>query len=202
MTEFNLSEAIDTLKPLAGFVLGIVIYAIFIFKFYRFLARRDIIKLDLSRHARSVSRIPRVLFYLLENIVIFPVIVFFWYAVLVTLLSLLAKDQTPESILLVSIALVGAVRATSYYSEDLSKDMAKMLPFALLGIYLVDQSYFELSVSVDILEDMPDRWNLIAYYLMFTVALEFVLRIGHGAITTFWWQRDRPTGAGGLPTGK
>ena len=182
MTEFNLSEAIDTLKPLAGFVLGIVIYAIFIFKFYRFLARRDIIKLDLTRHARSVSRIPRVLFYLLENIVIFPVIVFFWYAVLVTLLSLLAKDQPPESILLVSIGLWEL--------------------FALLGIYLVDQSYFELSVSVDILEDMPDRWNLIAYYLMFTVALEFVLRIGHGAITTFWWQRDRPTGAGGLPAGE
>lgn len=202
MTEFSLSEALDVLKPLAGFVFGIVLYAVFIFKFYRFLARRDILKLDLSRYAGRTARLGKFVIYVLENILLFPVIVFFWYAVLVVLLSLLAKNQTPESILLVSIALVGAVRATSYYSEDLSKDLAKMFPFALLGVYLVDQSFFELSVSLEVLRDMPDRWDLIAYYLMFTVALEFVLRIGHGIVTTVWGKRKRTAGSGVFPAGK
>lgn len=202
MTEFSLSEALDVLKPLAGFVFGIVLYAVFIFKFYRFLAKRDILKLDLSRYVGRTARLGKFVIYVLENILLFPVIVFFWYAVLVVLLSLLAKNQTPESILLVSIALVGAVRATSYYSEDLSKDLAKMFPFALLGVYLVDQSFFELSVSLEVLRGMPDRWDLIAYYLVFTVALEFVLRIGHGIVTTVWGKRRGTAGSGELPAGK
>jgi len=202
MTDFSLSEAYDVLKPLAGFVFGIAVYAIFIFKFYRFLATRDIIKLDLSRYTKKVVKFPKVALYLVENLLLFPIIVCFWYAVLVALLSVLAKDQTPESVLLVSIALVGAVRATSYYSEDLSKDLAKMLPFALLGIYLVDQSFVELSVSSEVLREMPDQWNLIAYYLMFTVALEFVLRIAHGIVTTLWLKRDVTPESGGPSTGK
>ena len=101
----------------------------------------------------------------------------FWFAILAVFLGFLGKNQTTESILLVSVALVSAVRVAAYNNEDLSKDLAKMLPFALLGIYLVDQSYFELSVSFDLLTRIPENWILLIYYFAFIIILELVLRI-------------------------
>ena len=107
----------------------------------------------------------------------FPIIIFFWFAVLAIFLGFLGKDQSTESILLVSIALVSAVRITAYFTEDLSRDLAKMLPFALLGVFLVDRSYFKLDVSLDLLRHVPDFWQLLVYSLLFIVALEVILRI-------------------------
>jgi len=82
--------------------------------------------------------------------------------------------------LLVSVAVVAVVRATAYYKEDLSKDLAKMLPFALLGIFLVDVSFFTITSSLDVLKQLPANINLLVYYLAFIIALEFVLRIAYG----------------------
>ena len=41
---FSINEAIKIYQPLGIFVIGMIIYSIFIFKFYRFVARRDIFK--------------------------------------------------------------------------------------------------------------------------------------------------------------
>lgn len=46
--EFSASQAVDVLKPLAVLVVEIFIYSVFIFTFYRFLARRDIVKANLN----------------------------------------------------------------------------------------------------------------------------------------------------------
>jgi Na+/H+ antiporter NhaD/arsenite permease-like protein len=96
-TELDLIAAIDLLRPLALFIGGMVLYAVFIFKFYRFLGRRDIFALDLSKYERSeshsVSILLRVVFYFGKYLVLFPVVAFFWFAVLTILLSFLAKTS-------------------------------------------------------------------------------------------------------------
>ena len=177
MEDFSLSEAVDVLMPLAGFVLGILVYAIFIFRFYRFLAKRDIIGIDLSCSPNLVRRFGRVVLYVFQYLFLVPLLIFFWYGMMVVLLSFLGKENSAEGILLICIALVSSVRVTSYYSEDLSRDLAKMLPFAVLGLFIADQSYFELSLTSEILRNIPDHWETVVYYLMFTIALEFMLRI-------------------------
>jgi hypothetical protein len=93
---------------------------------------------------------------------------------------------------LVSIALVSAIRVAAYYSEDLSRDLAKMLPFALLGIYLVDQSYFEFEVSLELLKSVPEYWRLLVYYFAFIIALEFVLRILHNIVSLLRGKQEHP----------
>ena len=183
MPVFNISEAYNVLGSLGILLLEIVIYSIFIFKFYRFLASRDIIKVNYSLYSNVGLRFIRWIGYLLQNIFLFPVIVFFWFAILAMFLGFLGKHQTTESILLVSIALVSAVRVAAYYSEELSRDLAKMLPFALLGIYLVDQSYFEFTVSLELLKSIPEYWIVLVYYFAFILALEFVLRILHNIVS-------------------
>lgn len=174
-------EAFTVLKPVALFVAGMMIYAIFIFRFYRFLARKDIIELDLTKYNTSshpvMKKVFAVIYYIIQYIVLIPLFVFFWFIVLTILLAFLAKNPVPEEILLVSIAVVAAVRISAYYNEQLSVDLAKMLPFALLGIFLIDISYFNFWSSIDVLGEIPQLWNILLYYLLFVVSLEFVLRL-------------------------
>ena len=61
--------------------------------------------------------------------------------------------------------------------EDLSKDLAKMLPFALLGIFLIDIGFFSWSASWELIREIPGLWKTMVYYLGFIIALELLLRM-------------------------
>lgn len=187
--DFSVANSVITLKPLIFFIIGVVIYSIFIFKFYKFIAKRDIFELNLNQYNTAtlgwLKKFVSLIFYFIEYILIFPLLTFFWFLVLTVLLSFLAKEQTLQGIVLISVSLVAAVRITAYYNEDLSHDLAKMLPFALLGIYLVDASYFIFSQSLDAIKQLPSLGNLLVYYLVFAIALEFTLRILHGIASLF-----------------
>lgn len=188
-SSFSITEAIEILKPLVYFVIGMVIYSIFVFKFYRFLARKDIFKLNLAQYNTTsfgfLRKIFSILFYVIEYILLFPVFVFFWFGIISLLFAFLMKEPIIQNILLVSMALVAAVRVTAYYTEELSKDLAKMMPFALLGIFLVDAAYFSYSESLVIVKQIPSTWNILLYYLIFIILLEFILRITHGVLRPF-----------------
>ena len=181
--EFTTSEAIEILKPLAVLLGEITAYAVFVFVFYRFMARRDIITANLSRYKHAGHRFIIATDYIMRHVLFFPILTVCWTGVIVVILSLLGKDQQPENILLVSVALISTIRATAYITEDLSKDLAKMLPFAILGLFLVDKSYLSLSVTSGVLEEIPDYWEIIVYYIIFVVALELALRIFYGIVT-------------------
>lgn len=168
-----------TFLVLGFYIVLIAIYAIFIWKFYRFLARRDIIKLDLRKYNTShpgLRKFIATLLFLLEYIIILPFLIFFWFVILALFLLLLAKNQALGNIILISAAVIGATRITSYISEDLSKDLAKMLPFTLLGIFLIDPSFFSVGDFIARLYDIPSLFQHILLYLIFIFALEIILR--------------------------
>ncbi|MCH9039921.1 MAG: hypothetical protein IIC23_11065 [Chloroflexi bacterium] len=93
------------------------------------------------------------------------------------LLATMTRGQGLDGILLVSMAVVGSIRVASYYNEALSTDLAKILPFALLGILLIDSSIVSLSGALENLNAALALWETMLYYLVAIVALEFVLRI-------------------------
>ena len=179
--ELNLAEALVVWKPLMFFVFGMAIYAIFIFNFYRFVGRKDLFELNLERYEQSKLRALRMTLhffsYVGKYLILFPVVAFAWFVILTTLLSFLAKQQSIDSILLIAMAVLSAIRITAYYNEDLSRDLSKILPFALLGVFLIDLSYFSLASSVIALQQALLSWELIIYYLGFVIALEFIMRI-------------------------
>lgn len=187
---FSISDGITLLMPLASFAVGMAFYAIFIFRFYRFLARKDIFRLDFTKYEKARLKFFRsvlhLVFYVLKYLILFPFVAFFWFAVLTVLLLFLAKNQSVETILLVSIAVVSAVRVTAYYDEDLSRDLAKILPFALLGVFLVDLSYFSIPTTIENLQLTLTQWRIMGYYLAFAIALEFVLRITTPIVRSRW----------------
>ncbi|MCB9359552.1 hypothetical protein H6503_06490 [Candidatus Woesearchaeota archaeon] len=182
----SIEEAFIVLKPLAIFIMGMVIYSVFIFHFYRYLARKDIIRLDLERYnTASLSWLKKfisVIFYIIKYILLVPLIIFFWFGILTLFLSFLSKESVVSHILLVSMAVIGATRIAAYYNEALSTDLAKMLPFALLGVYIVDVSFFSFSDSLLLMYQMPGQVEMMAYYLIFVIVLEFFLRVAYSLL--------------------
>lgn len=144
--------------------------------------------MDLAQYSRSdhplLNKTLGGILYLLEYIFLFPLFTFFWFIFFTVFLVLMSKHDL-QTTLLISVAVVAAVRITSYYKEDLSKDLAKMLPFAMLGIFLMDMSYFNLSEAIQTFKQVINLWDTLIYYLLFVIGLEFVLRIGHGFLGLF-----------------
>jgi len=194
LSNITLSEYFEIVKPLMIFIVGIFIYSIFIFKFYKFISKRDILKLKTDKYSASYegffAKIIKLVFYILENLVLVPLLIFFWFVILSILFLVLSKTSSPNHILLISVSLVAAVRIAAYYNEALSQDLAKMIPFALLGIFLVDTSFFSIDKSLEIAKQIPSLWRISVYYLLIVVTLEFVLRIIHWITSLFSSSED------------
>ena len=188
----SLDDGLNLLWPVATYVIGMVAYAVFIFKFYRFLAARDMFALDLSKYKESrhawLRSILHVVMYVIQYLIVFPAFAFFWFAVLTVILSILSKDRAISDIFIIALATVSAIRVVAYYNEDLSRDVAKMLPFAVLGLFLVDASFFEIGASLNVLEDAQDYRESVLYYMAGLISLEFVMRaiLGMGALFSRW----------------
>ena len=181
LRQLNVNDALRLLEPAIVFTVGVAIYAVIIFNLYRFMSKRDIFNLDFSRYEESTHPLFRktvhLVFYAAKYLLIFPLFAFFWFGVLVVMVAFLSRTKEVDDLLLIAMAVLTSVRVTSYYTEDLSRDIAKMLPFALLGIFLIDLRYFDLPVSMDLLNRVGAEWQSIFYYWVFVVLLEFVLRV-------------------------
>ena len=196
----DLNDAMDLLSDVALYVVGMAVYAVFVFNFYRFLAAKDMFRVDLSRYEQSrfplVRRVLHVFFYVLKYIILFPFFAFFWFAVLTLILALLSKERSFADTLLVALATVSAVRVTAYYKEDLSRDLAKILPLAVLAGFLIDASFFTLGEFLDALREAEEYTENIVYYLLFLVLLEFALRLLNGIVAVLFRRRKRARPSG------
>jgi hypothetical protein len=166
---------------LAFFTTVIVIYSVFIFYFYRYLAKKNLIELNLNQYnnydSPGLIKFFAVIFYIIEYIVLLPILTFFWFAFLAILILILAEGIEISTILLISAALVASVRVASYINGDLSKDLAKMLPFTLLAIAITKQDFFDISSLFSRASEIPSLFSNIPYYLLFIIALEVIMRI-------------------------
>ena len=113
-------EAYDALRPLALFVVSVTLYGVFVFHFYRFLARKDIFQLDLGRHNEAghpfFRKTVAVAFYLFKNLFLFPLFVSFWFLIMSGLLLLMGKNNSIDSVMIAAIGIVAAIRICAYYN--------------------------------------------------------------------------------------
>jgi len=162
------------------FTILILIYSIFVFYFYKFLAKKNILGLDLSQYniykkSRFYKLLASVL-YFVEYILLLPLLSLIWFAFLSIFLIILSKSPSITTILTISASLVGAVRITAYLSEDLSKDLAKMLPFVLLAFFLVGETFFDPSLIIQRALNIQYIASNLFIYVVFIIGLEIILR--------------------------
>ncbi|MBU4069966.1 MAG: hypothetical protein KJ646_03205 [Nanoarchaeota archaeon] len=161
-------------------VLLIVVYSIFIWKLYRFVAKKNIFELNLNQYNKSehpgLAKFLASIFYLLEYIIVLPFLIFFWFAIFTTFLIFLTENLEIQNLLIISATIIAAIRMTSYYNENLSKDLAKLLPFTLLAVSVLSPDFFNIERILSHFSRIPEFLNQIIIYLLFIVILEIVLR--------------------------
>ncbi len=172
----------ETYLQLFTFTFGLFVYAVFVWYFYKTLSKRDLFKIDLEKYNlphikhKTLGKAGSVVAYILKYGLIFPVYIFVWFLVLSLFLLVLTEEAVVSQILMLSIVTVSATRATSYFKEDLSNDLAKLIPFALLAISLVDSNFFSTETTIARLSEIPLLWSQILEFLIFSILLEWVLR--------------------------
>jgi len=172
-----------TYLELLVFSVGIFLYAAFVWFFYKNLAKRDIFELNLSKYDmpevkwRRVKKAGSTFLYILKYGIVFPFYVVFWFVILSIFLFVMAKDIDVRQIALISMALVSTVRITSYFKEELSHDLAKLFPLALLVIAVTERNFFSWNLLMNRLEAFPSLGWEILQFLTFSILLEWTLRI-------------------------
>jgi len=174
----------SSIYDLLGFSIGMVIYGIFVFHFYRFLSKRDLFSMNIEQRiaqgkfkstGKKISVAPRAAAFIATNFFIFPFVIFLWFIGYSSFMFMLVQNMPTSTIFLVSSGLIIAIRISAYYKEDLSRDIAKLLPFTLLGIFLFNPQFFSFSDILSRFLEIPSFVIQIAFFVILAMAVEIVL---------------------------
>ena len=83
-----------------------------------------------------------ILLYGVAYIAVFPIVTFVWFIVLAFFVFLISKDMPFDIALFVSMAIIAVVRILSYYREEAAKEIAKMIPYAILSFLLTSAAVY------------------------------------------------------------
>ncbi|AJW70798.1 hypothetical protein [Nitrosopumilus adriaticus] len=162
---------------LIAYSIGMVVYGIFIWNFYRFIARREMIPLGLKKYQTDGKKATSIIAYVFKYIIVFPLVVLVWFIVYSTFLFFMAPDIPKEHVFLIVISLVVTVRISAYYKEDLAKDFAKLIPFALLGIFLTSNIFFTPDDIIDRAYGFIPFLGNIVGFVIYAIIVEAILRV-------------------------
>lgn len=164
-------------------VILVVLYAVFVWKLYRFISKKNPLGLNLSRFNRSENPFTTKLFagllYFIEYIIVLPFLIFFWFAIFTLFLITLTQNQNISQILIISATIIAAVRMISYYSEGLADEVAKFLPLTILAVAIINPEFFQagfIERVINMLAQIPSYFAQITHYLGFIIILEIILR--------------------------
>tara|TARA_Y100000996_G_scaffold415418_1_gene410018 strand:- start:38143 stop:38901 length:759 start_codon:yes stop_codon:yes gene_type:complete len=184
---------IEESYPTLGAIVAISVYSVFVFIFYRALAKRDLITLNLNHYSDNLSgrvrKYARTILFVLQYIVVVPVLITFWTLVLAIILTLLSPDADHSRNALIATSVVGAVRILSYWTEDLSRDVAKMLPFGVLGVFLVGDAQVQISEIKELFSGLNEIATSFISSLFLIAVLESILRSLSAMINIFTLRR-------------
>ena len=174
----------STIYDLGIYIAGLAAYAVFVWHFYRFISRREIISIDYDKYdTRGKLSLVRISAYIVAHVFLFPLIIYVWFFIYSMFMFILAKDMTMGTILLIAISVIGAIRITSYYKEDLAKDVGKLLPFGLMGVFLTSSALISDSPNFFALDDFENRLNefplfvgKVIEFVVIVVIIETILR--------------------------
>lgn len=164
-------------------VLIVTIYAIFIWKFYKFISKKNILELNLNKYNKYqhpfLTKLVAGLLYLIEYVLILPFLVFIWFSIFTIFLIVLSETPDTSQILIIAAVVIASIRMTSYYKEEVAAEVAKFLPITLLAISILNPSFFTgefLQRTLGHFAQIPGLLGQIANYLVFIIILEIILR--------------------------
>ena len=185
----SLSGGAVVVIPAGIFAISVAFFGFVIFNLHRSMSIRNVLGIDLSPLRRSGR--PWLIFlycvsYMVMYGAVFPFLSYIWFWVLVAMLTFLYNSKEPQELLLIGMAVLTAVRVTAYYNEDLSRDISKILPYGLLGIFLVNWGQFDLFASLDLLERTGAEEDIAFYYWVYISSQELILRVTQPGVSAVY----------------
>ncbi len=175
-------------------VVTILIFSVIIWNFHKIVAKKNIIILNLNKYNKYTNSITNKalskILYFLEYIIVTPFFIFLWFSVITFFLVLLTENIDIQRILLIAAIVVSAVRMSSYYSEDLSKEIAKLLPFNLLAIAILTPGFFDFNRIISNFSNLAAFFDNVFIYLLFIAGLEILLRFFDFIFSMFETDKD------------
>lgn len=185
---FSLGEILG--GNLSGFVslfyliIMIAIYAIVIYHFYRYIAKRDCFRPSKRKHTKTIG--------FLKYTFLFPFVAILFFIGFSLMFIFLTDTEDISPILTTAFAIIIAIRITAYYTEELSKDVAKMLPFAILGIYLIKPTFFTLDYIINRAAQLPENINIVLQFILLIILVEWILRIALTIRYAIFPKKEKP----------
>lgn len=165
------------------FIAGVAIYSIFVWYFYRFISRRELIPIRLLQGKDGKLSIKSIIKYSIAYVTLFPLIIFVWFFVLGYFIFIVAQDMPIHLSFFISMAIIGVVRIVAYFKEEASKEVAKMIPYAMLSIFLTsavvytNPNFVEPSELLDGLTLFTETPEDIIPYVTSVVMFEWAFRV-------------------------
>ena len=167
-----------------AFIIGIAIYSLFVWYFYRFISKRDALLVFFRSYNKreNPSKIIKIIFSVIY-IVLFPIIIFAWFTILAFFIYIIAEGMPLYIAIFVSMTIIAVVRMLSYYREDAAKEVAKMIPYAILSFLLTSVAvYANPNFFTDKeIHALPNtflgNFEEILTAVLFVSAIEFVFRL-------------------------
>ncbi len=168
----SLQEGFVVLQPLVIFVIWMLVYSVFVFKFYKLVSRKNMLRISWKSDGWwNLAR------YVIKYLLLFPITVFIWFIVISALLAVLSQVLEIGDIFMISMGITVLIRITAYYNEDLSEELASMIPFALLAVFILDISQVTSATLFRVYDQVPGAMHILVYYFIFIVMLEIFLEI-------------------------
>lgn len=158
------------LQTLVIYGVGIAVYTMIVFAFYQPLSARE------PYHTRARPGWKGRVIHALEDVFVFPLMGFAYFALLALSLFLLSKSQSTAQILLLSMGVVVGVRVTAHVHPFASVDLAKLLPWSLFAIILVDPGYLSFSATFARIAEAAYMAPVLAQYFVLFILIEAGLR--------------------------
>ncbi|MBU1197018.1 hypothetical protein KJ765_00745 [Candidatus Micrarchaeota archaeon] len=178
---------------IAVLAIGMAVYAAIVGTFYTFLSRR--VLFDVKDQKKTgvlgfLSKLTGIVGLIVNYTIIFPLIVFIWFVLLSSFLFFLSRTLTLETVFVLSLSVVSAIRILAYYKQEIAVDLSKMLPLALLGVLIVEPTLFSQTLFEDRLMQLLSALPRFAPFLLLVIGLEWTLRIGYAVSKIFVRKKD------------
>ncbi len=178
---YTIPETYRSIVSVLGLAILITAYAILTWKFYKLLAHKDILKLNLFKYHQSehpiASKLFGLLLYIIEYIIILPFVVFIWFTVLALIIFFIRDSSTPTITLQFAAAIIAAIRILAYHKEEIAEEIAKLLPLAILVVAVSEGEMPVIERIISAASKFPEFMSSIVVYFLFIAGLEFLMRI-------------------------
>ncbi len=148
---------------------------------YRKLSTRNLFSLSVKKSSKGDPVFSDYMWYVTKYFLFFPILTFMGFLIFAFSLFMMIKPVDvllQANILFIAIVMVCAIRVSSYVSEAMAEDLAKLVPLSLLGILLTQPSTALSGINWLHVQNFIFLIPSVLKYLLFIIILEVLLRGG------------------------